>query len=427
MKSDKSSPKNFQLPLPPSNGEVSSPWDFQTNEKEVIENILEKWKSTIFSWLVLGILNWTTNSKDIIPSLQSAERSFVVFDSGKKPLLSYEVSNKIKEVTWEVSDILKNTKMYTVKGISAIQWQLRYHLYIYWVIELLKYYKAFKDKKNTVKRLKDVPDSHAQEIYNIFQDNSLTTLFVVLKAQGILDYSKNPVNEFEKERELKILNIDKDQVINKIKELWWKELYDWEDVKIHDTYYDFPWLSLDRKWKRSLRVRKIKFPDWKEEYFYTIKRKSEKKEDNKARVCYEKEFKIEKFKAFEQILLGFWLVKSREKEKKRTSYYIELEKGKKVKFDIDIYDWIPTLLEIEWDKDEVIEEYKNLLGLQENTTLTLWSRWLFEHYEKKEWEYISHYKTQKFKSWGTKIIWKNWNVVYLNKNNECYRIKKLVA
>jgi hypothetical protein len=42
------------------------------------------------------------------------------------------------------------------------------------------------------------------------------------------------------------------------------------------------------------------------------------------------------------------MVKSREKQKKRTSYYIELKDGEKVKFDIDNYGGkVPPLIEIE--------------------------------------------------------------------------------
>jgi len=51
-----------------------------------------------------------------------------------------------------------------------------------------------------------------------------------------------------------------------------------------------------------------------------------------------------------------------------------------VKFDIDDYEEIPTLLEIECDETEDIFHYIKILGLKKNKTLSSGSRGLYRHY-----------------------------------------------
>ncbi len=73
----------------------------------------------------------------------------------------------------------------------------------------------------------------------------------------------------------------------------------------------------------------------------------------------------------------YGLVKSREKQKYRVSYDIDW-----IYFDIDEYEGIPTLLEIEAHSEEVIEEWIIKLWLENHKRKTFGSRWLFEYYKK---------------------------------------------
>lgn len=166
------------------------------------------------------------------------------------------------------------------------------------------------------------------------------------------------------EKEIKILDIDKNSLIKKLEEIW--AVKDYEEV-IHDIYYDYPEWKID-EWKRSFRIRKKGNC-----YMYTIKKK-EKSETIK--ICQEKEIEISNIDWFQKTLEKYGLVKAREKQKMRLSYYID-----DTHFDIDDYEWIPTLLEIEAHSDEEIEKWIKELWLENHTRKTFWSRWLFEYYK----------------------------------------------
>jgi len=86
----------------------------------------------------------------------------------------------------------------------------------------------------------------------------------------VLDYTVNPVNEYEKEKEIKILEVDKDGVMYNLDCLGADRIFCGE---VEDVYFDYYDLRLDRQGKRSFRIRR-KLSDEKEEYFYTIKRKT---------------------------------------------------------------------------------------------------------------------------------------------------------
>ena len=170
------------------------------------------------------------------------------------------------------------------------------------------------------------------------------------------------------EKEVKILEINKHEVINNIKKLWAKKIFQWY---IYDIYYDF----FDKKKncfklkdnKRIFRIRKM----WND-YFYTIKRKRKQKW---LKIADEHEAKISNIQSFKKILKGYWMIQTRKKEKYRTSYIF-----KNVHFDIDEYKKIPVFMEIEaWNLNEINFFIKEL-WLKNHKIKTFWSEWLFKFY-----------------------------------------------
>ncbi len=165
------------------------------------------------------------------------------------------------------------------------------------------------------------------------------------------------------EKEIKILEVNKNDLIERLEKFGATKTF--ED-QIYDVYYDYPENQIDVE-KRSFRIRKKGNC-----YLYTIKKK-EKSETIK--ICQEKEVEITNLDGFIKTLGKYWLVKTREKVKHRTSYRLW-----EIEFDIDEYDSMPTLLEIEAKNDEEINLWIVNLWLQNHKRKTFWSRWLFEYY-----------------------------------------------
>ena len=174
------------------------------------------------------------------------------------------------------------------------------------------------------------------------------------------------------EKEIKILDIDKEKIIEELISMWAKKTFDWW---IHDIYYDFPWETIDEN-KRIFRVRK----KW-EEHLYTIKRKRKKKSEwweKKLKVADEHEMIITDIDSFKNVLEKYWLKEIREKKKHRISYFLEW-----LEFDIDKYEDIPCLLEIEANTNQEIKDMIKKLWLEKHMAKKFWSRWLFEYYWKE--------------------------------------------
>ena len=181
------------------------------------------------------------------------------------------------------------------------------------------------------------------------------------------------------EKEIKILDINSKDIQKKLEKMWAEKTF---EGYIHDIYYDFPgdsWDKMDIN-ERIFRIRK----KW-DTYLYTIKRKRSKNEnsDEKSlKIADEWERNITNVESFKKVLEKYWMVKTREKKKHRISYSLE-----NIEFDIDDYFYkekekpIPTLLEIEGENYENINEYIEKLWLSENEKKNRWSRKLFEHYD----------------------------------------------
>ena len=67
--------------------------------------------------------------------------------------------------------------------------------------------------------------------------------------------------------------------------------------------------------------------------------------------------------------------KTREKKKHRVSYRLNNQE-----FDIDQYDGIPTLLEIEAHSSEEIQDSIKMLWLEGHVAKSFGSRWLYKYY-----------------------------------------------
>lgn len=176
------------------------------------------------------------------------------------------------------------------------------------------------------------------------------------------------------EKEIKILDIDIEQTVKKLENLWAKKTFEWY---IHDIYYDFQeWENqkMDEN-KRLFRVRK----KW-DLHLYTIKRKRHKLEwwEKSLKVADEAEYPITDVESFTSVLEKYWMKKIREKKKYRISF-----KFWDIEFDIDKYDNIPALLEIEAKSKKEIFWILKFLWFENNVRKKFGSRKLYKHYGKK--------------------------------------------
>lgn len=174
------------------------------------------------------------------------------------------------------------------------------------------------------------------------------------------------------EKEIKILDINVEDVKKRLEDLGAEKTF--EGV-IHDVYYDFPDNGKNKmeENKRLFRVRK----KW-EIHLYTIKRKRTKKSEWWEvwyKIADEGEKEITNIESFKKVIEWYWMKKIREKKKHRISYSLS-----GLEFDIDKYDLIPSLLEIEGHTVSEIEEYIKKLWLENNIKKDFGSRWLYEHY-----------------------------------------------
>lgn len=183
------------------------------------------------------------------------------------------------------------------------------------------------------------------------------------------------------EKEIKILDINVEEVEKKLLELWAEKTF---EGFIHDVYYDFPddkddWSLKMEDNKRLFRVRK----KW-DVHQYTIKRKRNKANEGGeewVKIADEWEREISDVESFKKVLEKYGMKETREKKKYRTSYSIW-----KFEFDIDdYYLWddrhtIPPLLEIEAETSEELKEWVVKLWLQDKQIEKWWSRKLFAHY-----------------------------------------------
>lgn len=252
---------------------------------------------------------------------------------------------------------------------------------------------------NKDKLVSDVSEQTSIEVRNVLKEDKLTKILLTSMKHGIVHLTDNLSNNFELEKEIKILDIPKYKSIDSecellwldwlchdlVEELWAIKSFEW---KITDRYFDYPDERLD-KWneKISFRIRKKTDLEWHSVFYFTIKRKEEKNDDSdELRVCYEKEYLITDVMAFQNIIRDNGFIETRRKEKDRVAYSLD-----SIKFDIDTYKWIPTLMEIEAKSTKIAMRYMKILKLKKHETLISGSRWLYKHYDMiDKYKFINH-------------------------------------
>ena len=172
------------------------------------------------------------------------------------------------------------------------------------------------------------------------------------------------------EKEIKILEINKEAVVERLLELWAEKTF---EGFVHDVYYDFP---DDDVHKMEANNRLFRLRQKGEEHIYTIKRKRKKiKKKEEINAKDEHETPITNIESFSKVLEKYWMERTREKKKHRVSYKLD-----GMEFDFDLYEWIPEFLEIEWPDGETIQNWVKKIGLDWFEQMLGWSRKLFKHY-----------------------------------------------
>jgi len=166
------------------------------------------------------------------------------------------------------------------------------------------------------------------------------------------------------EREVKVIDIDPLVVSRTLVEHGAIQTF---DGYIYDLYFDTPDMML-QSYKYSVRLRF--------QGNSCIIAFKQKKKDKNTKLMIEKEFVVYDIVSVMFLLLWFGLVPYRCKAKKRVSYALD-----DVAFDIDMYDSIPPLLEIEAPWTKTIFSRIQKLQLEHHVQLTVWSRWLMKYYE----------------------------------------------
>lgn len=172
------------------------------------------------------------------------------------------------------------------------------------------------------------------------------------------------------EKEIKILEINSQEIQERLQKLWAEKTF---EGFIHDIYYDFP-DEVENKMEANGRMFRLRKKG--EEHIYTIKNKrKEIKTEEGAVGKDEHETPITNIESFAKVLEKYGMKKIREKKKHRVSYRVD-----DMEFDIDRYEGIPELLEIEGSDGEKIQAWVEKLGLETHTQLLGGSRKLFKQY-----------------------------------------------
>lgn len=168
------------------------------------------------------------------------------------------------------------------------------------------------------------------------------------------------------EKELKILHIDLLELIMRLEKLWAKRVGMWP---ICDHYYEMADGELLTSQSKRVRIRY-----WNEWVKVTMKKRLPSKG---LKIAHEEEFQISDDKSVKNIFQRHWLKPSRQKRKTRLTYvYGDFQ------YDIDMYPWIPALVEIEASSEEKIYEWMKLVWLEKYATTTSGAIGLMKRYWK---------------------------------------------
>ena len=172
------------------------------------------------------------------------------------------------------------------------------------------------------------------------------------------------------EIEVKILEIDKKTIENKLRMLGAKKVF---DGTVEAVYYDFPDGYLEKQ-NKTLRLRK------KEDLFetqieFTSKTPVSRK---KAKIMTEYEVCVDDYDAMKNVLESIGLQECKSLTKQRVSYAIG-----HVHFEIDTLPDIPTFMEIEAPDIKTLEKQVAALGFKMKDAKPWSGKDVLEHYGKK--------------------------------------------
>lgn len=171
------------------------------------------------------------------------------------------------------------------------------------------------------------------------------------------------------EKEIKILNIDYPSIVARFGELG---IAHHETALIHDSYYDAPDHRLRREWLRA-KIRSY----GAHRHEITIKSKLSPTAEDQLKIRKETHLTIPSRGAWESLFLAMWLREQRSKEKIRFAYRYQ-----DMHFDIDMYEGIPPLLEIEWPDQQTIMYRVKKLWLAQHKQTSRGTKKLFRRYSK---------------------------------------------
>ncbi len=171
-----------------------------------------------------------------------------------------------------------------------------------------------------------------------------------------------------KEIEVKILEINKEDIITKLESIGAQKL---EKILIEDYFYDYPDNPIAAK-NEELRLRVIN----KKKATLTYKKNREVKNDLKQMDEYETE--ISDYKTMNIILNALGLTAAANYAKERITYKLN-----NTRFEIDTYAGIPTYLEIEAPTETEVITAVELLGYKMENTTALIAPEIFDMYKDK--------------------------------------------
>lgn len=172
------------------------------------------------------------------------------------------------------------------------------------------------------------------------------------------------------ETEVKFLNIDKKEILKKLKSLKAKKIFEGD---IHTTYYDTKNKSLEKQ-NKTVRLR-IKKSKTKPEIELTFKKRLSSLE---AKVMKEQNFIIKDIKTANAFLKSINLIQSGTiPDKHRISYRL-----KNLQFELDTYKNCPTFLEIESDNINSLKQAVELLSLDFKDAKIFTANQLLKYFKK---------------------------------------------
>jgi len=170
-----------------------------------------------------------------------------------------------------------------------------------------------------------------------------------------------------KEHEVKILEINEEEVIKKLESLNAKKDY---DEIIESEYYDFKDGSLKNS-SKMLRLREIAGKN-----FITFKNYGEKEN---ILMNYEHESEVSDINAVRNILNHLGLASFSSEKRRRVSFILH-----DARIDINKHNNIPAYIEVETESPEKLKQIVSLLGFSMNDTKTWTGGEVLDYYKRRK-------------------------------------------